>query len=116
MKNIMIAVAISSMLSGSALAADLELKCYENKEFIKIIDDMDLVTVYNGSKSDTKTNDILLTKDRRLVTVEYDKATDGNALAAKQYCVTGILTGITFNESVVEFLYNLLQKAKGQKV
>lgn len=116
MKNIMIAVAISSMLSGSALAADLELKCYENKDFMKIIADMDLVTVYNGSKTDTKTNDILMTKDRRLVTVEYDKASDGNALVAKQYCVTGILTGIRFNDSVVEFLYNMLEKMRGQKV
>lgn len=116
MKNIMLGVVVASMLSGSALAADLDVKCYENKEFMKIIDDMDLVTVYNGRKSDTKVNDILMTKDRRLVTVEYDKASDGNALAAKQYCVTGILTGITFNDSVVEFLYNLLEKAKGQKV
>lgn len=116
MKNIMFGVVVASMISGSALAADLDVKCYENKEFRKIIDDMDLVTVYNGSKSDTKMNDILMTKDRRLVTVEYDKASDGNALAAKQYCVTGILTGITFNDSVVEFLYNLLEKSKGQKV
>jgi hypothetical protein len=116
MKNIMFGVVVTSMLSGSALAADLDVKCYENKEFMKIIDDMDLVTVYNGRKSETKVNDILMTKDRRLVTVEYDKASDGNALAAKQYCVTGILTDITFNDSVVEFLYNLLEKAKGQKV
>jgi hypothetical protein len=45
MKKIMFGVIVASMLSGSALAADLELKCYENKEFMKIIDDMDLVTV-----------------------------------------------------------------------
>ncbi len=116
MKKVMFSVIVASMLSGSALAADLELKCYENKEFMKIIDDMDLVTVYNGHKSDTKMNDILMTKDRRLATVEYDKMADGNALGAKQYCITNILTGITFNDSVVEFLYNLLEKSKGQKV
>lgn len=116
MKKIMFSVIIASMLSGSALAADLELKCYENKEFMKIVDDMDLVTVYNGRKTETKMNDILMTKDRRLVTVEFDKSADGNVLNASQYCVTGILTGITFNDSVVEFLYNLLEKAKGQKV
>jgi hypothetical protein len=69
MKNIMIAVAISSMLSGSALAADLELKCYENKEFMKLVDEMDLVTIYNGFKTPEKVNDILLAKDRRIVTV-----------------------------------------------
>jgi hypothetical protein len=115
MKNIMIAVAISSMLSGSALAADLELKCYENKEFMKLVDEMDLVTIYNGFKTPEKVNDILLAKDRRIVTVEYDKATDGNALAATKYCVTGILNKVTFNDSTVEFLYNVLEKVKGQK-
>ena len=116
MKNIMIGAIFASMLSGSALAADLELKCYENKEFMKIISDLDLVTVYNGHKSDTKMNDILMTKDLRIVNVEYDTMPDGNALAAKQYCVTSILSGVHFNDSVVEFLYEALQKAKGQKV
>jgi hypothetical protein len=111
----MIAVAISSMLSGSALAADLELKCYENKEFMKIIDDMDLVTIYNGFKTPEKINDILMTKDRRIITVEYDKVADGNSLAATQYCITGILNKVTFNDSTVEFLYNVLEKVRGQK-
>ena len=115
MKKIIMAVVISSMLSGSALAADLELKCYENKDFLRIVDELDLVTVYNGLKAPSKITEIMMTKDRRLVTVEYDKADDGNAFKAKQYCVVGILDSVTFNDSVVEFLYNMLEKMRGQK-
>jgi hypothetical protein len=115
MKNIMFGVLIASMLSGSALAADLELKCYENKDFLRIVDELDLVTVYNGLKTPSKIIEIMMTKDRRLVTVEYDKAEDGNAFKAKQYCVAGILDNVTFNDSVIEFLYNMLEKMRGQK-
>lgn len=115
MKNIMMGVIIASMLSGSAIAADLELKCYENKEFMKVIDDNDLVTVYNATKTPTTISEIMMTKDRRLLTVEYEKATDGNAFNAKKYCIVGILDNVTFNDSVIEFLYNVLEKARGQK-
>lgn len=115
MKKIMFGAIVASMLSGSALAADLELKCYDNKEFMKIIDDLDLVTVYNGHIGENKISEILMTKDRRLATVEYEKASDGNAYAAKQYCINGILKDVTFNDSVIEFLFNVLEKMRGQK-
>lgn len=113
MKNIMHGVIISSMLTGSALSAESELKCYENKEFMKLIDDKSLVTLYNGTKGD-KVNEVLMSKNRYMYIVEYDKSPDGNALGAKQYCVTGVLNDVTFNESAVEYLNKLLEKYKGQ--
>jgi hypothetical protein len=56
-----------------------------------------------------------MSKERYIYVVEYDKATDGNAFAAKQYCVTTILKNVTFNESAIEYLYQLLEKVRGQK-
>lgn len=92
-----------------------ELKCYPNAEFMKIIDDKGLVTLYNGFK-DNKVNEILMSKDRHLYTVMYDKATDGNALKATSYCITGILNDVTFNDTALDYLYKILEKARGQKV
>ena len=91
-----------------------ELKCYPNAEFMKIIDDKALVTLYNALHGN-KMHEVMMTKDRHMYIVEYDKASDGNAMAAKQYCVTGILNDVTFNDSAIEFLSNLLEKYKGQK-
>ena len=64
MKNIMYGVVISSMLTGSALAAESELKCYPNDVFMKLIDDKGLVTLYNGEKNG-KINEVMMTKDRQ---------------------------------------------------
>ncbi len=114
MKNIMYGVIISSMLTGSALSAESELKCYENKEFMKMIDDKALVTLYNGIKND-KMNEVMMSKDRHLFIIEYDKSSDGNAMAAKQYCVVGVLDDVTFNDKAIEYLGQLLEKVKGQK-
>jgi hypothetical protein len=94
--------------------ADDVLKCYPNAEFMKMIDEKALVTLYNGEKNG-KINEVMMTKDRHLYIVEYDKAADGNALQAKQYCVSGILNDVTFNDSAIEFLSKLLDKYKGQK-
>jgi hypothetical protein len=91
-----------------------DLKCYPNAEMMKMIDEKALVTLYNGEKNG-KINEAMMSKDRHLYIVEYDKASDGNALKAKQYCVTGILNDVTFNDSAIEFLSNLLEKYKGQK-
>ena len=91
-----------------------QLKCYPNAEFMKLIDEKALVTLYNGEKNG-KINEVMMTKDRHLYVVEYDKASDGNALQAKQYCVIGILNDVTFNDSAIEFLSKLLDKYKGQK-
>ena len=90
------------------------LKCYPNAEFMKMIDDRGLVTLYNGTKGN-KTNEVMLSKDRHAYVVEYDKASDGNAMVAKQYCVTSVFKDATFNEKAVDFLSNLLEKSKGQK-
>jgi hypothetical protein len=103
------------MLSGSALAADPELKCYENKDFMKTIDEKGLVTLYNGYRTDNKISEIMMSKDRFIYMIEYDKATDGNAFAAKQYCIIGLLKEVTFNETAIEYLYKLLEKVRGQK-
>lgn len=91
-----------------------DLKCYPNTEFMKLIDEKALVTLYNGEKNG-KIDEVMMTKDRHLYVVEYDKASDGNALQAKQYCVVGILNDVTFNDSAIEFLSKLLDKYKGQK-
>jgi hypothetical protein len=81
---------------------------------MKVIDEKALVTLYNGVIGN-KMHEVMMTKDRHMYIVEYDKATDGNAMAAKQYCVTGILNDVTFNDSAIEFLSQLLDKYKGQK-
>jgi len=91
-----------------------DLKCYPNAEFMKLIDEKALVTLYNGLIGN-RMHEVMMTKDRHMYLVEYDKATDGNAMAAKQYCVTGILSDVTFNDSAIEFLSQLLEKYKGQK-
>lgn len=90
------------------------VKCYPNAEFMKMIDDRGLVTLYNGTKGN-KTNEVMLSKDRHAYVVEYDKASDGNAMVAKQYCVTAIVDDVTFNDAAIEFLSKLLEKAKGQR-
>jgi hypothetical protein len=94
--------------------ADDVIKCYPNAEFMKVIDEKALVTLYNGVIGN-KMHEVMMTKDRHMYIVEYDKVTDGNAMAAKQYCVTGILNDVTFNDSAIEFLSQLLDKYKGQK-
>ena len=106
----------SSFFVINNLSAKTEdtLKCYPNAEFMKMIDDKALVTLYNGLRGD-KIHEVMLSKDRHMYIIEYDKAADGNAMTAKQYCVTGILNEVTFNDSAIEFLSNLLEKYKGQK-
>ena len=102
------------MVVHNMAKADDVMKCYPNAEFMKLIDEKALVTLYNGEKNG-KINEVMMTKDRHLYIVEYDKASDGNALQAKQYCVLGILNDVTFNDSAIEFLSKLLDKYKGQK-
>lgn len=102
------------MNNTSKAKAEDALKCYPNAEFMKMIDDKALVTLYNGLRGD-KIHEVMLSKDRHMYIIEYDKAADGNAMTAKQYCVTGVLNEVTFNDSAIEFLSNLLEKYKGQK-
>jgi hypothetical protein len=91
-----------------------EAKCYPNTEFMKFIDDKGLVTLYNGFK-DNKVNEIMMSKDRHIYVVEYNKADDGNALKANQYCIIGVLSDVTFNDTALDYLYKILEKARGQK-
>ena len=97
-----------------ATASEADIKCYANADFMKMIDDKALVTLYNGVSAG-KINEVMMTKDRHLYVVQYDKAADGNALKANQYCVIGVLDDVTFNDSAIEFLSKLLDKYKGQK-
>lgn len=96
------------------MAKAQELKCYPNAEMMKMIDAKALVTLYNGQVGN-KMHEVMMSKDRHMYIIEYDKATDGNAMAAKQYCLTGVLNDVTFNDSAIEFLSQLLDKYKGQK-
>ena len=110
--GIMFAATISAAEEGNKP----EYKCYPNKEFMKYIEDNHLVTVYGGDTTTGKRQELMISNDRRAITVEYDKAKDGNALVADKYCVTGVVREISFNESAIEFLSKLLDKVRGQKV
>ena len=92
-----------------------EFKCYANKEFMKYIDDNHLATVYGGETTTGKTQELMISNDRKAYTVEYVKPKEG-ATAADKYCVTSIVHDVTFNDSAIEFLSKLLDKVRGQKV
>lgn len=116
MKNIMFGAMIASMLTGSALAAEPELKCYPNTEFNKILDEKGFVTLFNGIKQNSKKiTEVLMSKDRYIYTAEYDLPANGTASNATQYCLVSVIRDITFNDKALEYLYNLLEKYKGQK-
>ena len=100
---------------STAQEAKPEYKCYPNKEFMKYIDDNHLVTVYAGETTTKKTLELMISNDRRAVTIEYDKPL-GGATAAEKYCVTAVVHNVTFNDSAIEFLSKLLDKVRGQKV
>ena len=107
-------VGLFFLYSWKVVHAQEAIKCYPNAEFMKLIDEKAHVTLYNGEKNN-KINEVMMTKDRHLYVVQYDKASDGNALKANQYCVIGVLDDVTFNDSAIEFLSKLLDKYKGQK-
>lgn len=107
--------AVIGGLAAEAQEAKPEFKCYANKEFMKYIDDNHLVTVYSGETTTKKTQEIMISNDRRAITIEYDKPA-GGATAAEKYCVTGVIHDVTFNDSAIEFLSKLLDKVRGQKV
>lgn len=105
---------IPFLVFSTSAFAEIEAKCYSNDEFMKAIDDSKLVTLFNSSKG-TKTLEVMMGRERNVYTVEYDTNSDGNALSAKQYCVTNILKDASFNDTAIEFLYNAMEKVKGQK-
>lgn len=92
-----------------------EFKCYSNKDFMKYIDDNHLVTVFAGETTTGKTQEHMISNDRHGYSIEYVKPKEG-ATSSDQYCVTGITHDVTFNDSAIEFLYNLLEKVRGKKV
>lgn len=98
-----------------AQEAKPEFKCYSNKDFMKYIDDNHLVTVYGGETTTEKTQELMISNDRKAYTVEYVRPKEG-ATAADKYCVVSVTHDVTFNDSAIEFLYNLLEKVRGKKV
>jgi len=108
--------AMLGLTYAGAQEAKPEYKCYPNKEFMKYIEDNHLVTVYGGETTAGRRQELMISNDRRAITVEYDKTKDGNALVAEKYCVTGVVHDVTFNDSAIEFLSKLLDKVRGQKV
>ena len=92
-----------------------EYKCYNNKDFMQYINDNHLVIVYAGETTTGKTQELMVSNDRHAYTVEYVKPKEG-ATASDKYCVLGVVRDVTFNDSAIEFLYNLLEKVRGKKV
>lgn len=102
-------------ISTPTLANTLfEAKCYPNDVFVKMVEESKVITLFNAVKGD-KMVEVMMGMKRDIYFVEYDKASDGNAFAAKQYCVT-VGGEANFNENAVEFLNKALEKVKGQKV
>ena len=63
-------VALGFLLSWNIVhAQESPLKCYPNAEFMKMIDDKALVTLYNGVSAG-KINEVMMTKDRHLYVVQ----------------------------------------------
>ena len=60
-------VIIGTIIGGLAAEAEEkpEFKCYANKEFMKYIDDNHLVTVYGGETTTGKTQELMISNDRK---------------------------------------------------
>lgn len=101
-------------ISTSAFAG-LEQKCYPKDEFMKLIDEEKLITVFNGDKTPTRTLEVMTSNKRHVYFVEYDSSSDGSAMKSKEYCVTQKLDNPSFNDTFIEYLHDILEKAKGQK-
>lgn len=93
----------------------MEEKCYKNEDFMKVIDEQRLVTLFNATSKNNKVVEVMMSQRRHVYIIQYDKPKDGAAVTAQQYCVIHAATETNFNESAVEFLYNLLEKSRGQK-
>ena len=115
--NKLIIAFLMAVVGYSAIAQEAkpEFKCYNNKDFMKYIDDNHLVTVYGGETTTGKTQELMISNDRKAYTVEYVRPKEG-ATAADKYCVTGVVHDVTFNDAAIEFLSKLLDKVRGQKV
>lgn len=112
-----VAIVIGYFLGNAiASAADKpEAKCYNNKEFMTIIDNKDLVTLFSSKTTTEKTQEVLINKNRESYIVEYDKPANGSATSSDKYCVINFTHDLSFNDSAIEFLYKILEKVKGQK-
>lgn len=96
-------------------AVPIEVKCYKNEDFMKIISSEKLFTIFNGEKTPTRTIEVMTSKNRNIYFIEYDSSKDGNAFQSKEYCVTQKVENVSFNDTFIEFLHDVLEKSKGQK-
>lgn len=95
--------------------APIEVKCYKNEDFMKIISSEKLFTIFNGDKTPTRTIEVMVSKNRNIYFIEYDTSKDGSAFQSKEYCVTQKVENVSFNDTFIEFLHDVLEKSKGQK-
>lgn len=104
-------------LSTPTLAeTSFEFKCYTNDELKAILEKVPAITLYSAHGKDGKKEDFLLDVEKKAIyTVKYEEPKDGNALDAKQYCVTDINVGVSVNENAIEFFSKFLERMKGQK-
>lgn len=93
----------------------IELKCYKNEEFMKLIASEKLFSIFNGEKTPTRTMEVLSSKNRSIYFVEYDSSKSGSAFQSKEYCVTQKINNPLFNDKFIDFLHDVLEKSKGQK-
>ena len=117
MKKILFPLLLLPFLTTSTLADNsFELKCYSNEELTKMVKDLPVLTMYKGKNKDGKTEDMVFNLEKKeMYTIQYTTE-DGNALAAKQYCVTNIDKEVSVNMSFVEFFSKLMDRYKGQKI
>ena len=99
---------------NSVNAAEVELKCYPNKEFMTLIDEHDLLTLYQGKLPNKMTQEIMISKDRFIYTIEYNRPDNTSATSIDKYCVTTKLDGVTFNDVAIELLNKVLERVKGK--
>jgi len=105
---------ILGFMAVQSMAKADEVKCYANADFMKFIDSNKLITLYNTVKG-KEVQEVLMSMERRLYVVEYEKGTEG-ASSAKSYCIVATMNDVTFNDNAIELLFGLLEKMKGQKI
>jgi hypothetical protein len=103
------------LASSIAMAAPIESKCYESKDFYKTVEDNPMITLYSSKAKDGSVEEVMVGLDRKAYTVHFQLGTDGDATKAKQYCVSDVTTDVVFNDKAIELLHKLLEKTQGDK-
>lgn len=104
------------LYSSATVANPLEVKCYNNTEFYKILKKEPLITLYNSTDAIGKSKELLIGLDKKGYLIEYQVPKETPADKADKYCVTGIVENITLNDKAIEFFYKVFEKLKGQDI